>query len=300
MTTDAPTDAELAASLDGDFTSAHADVGGTRLHYVIGGAGEPLVLLGGWPHTWWEFHKIMPELARRYQVITVDLRGQGGSAKPYDGYDKKTMADDIHGLARSLGHDRVNIAGHDIGAMVGYAFAANHPSSIRRLALLDVPHPDETLLERRLLPPQQDWQDSGATYQWWFAFNQVRGLPEELLAGRGRLIVDWMAGYHLVDQTSIPEFDRAVYARAYDSKDAIRAGNGWYQTFRQDVADFQTYKPVDTPLLALASTRTHQRFERVLPAHGTDTRLVLIDNSGHYLAEEQPAATARELIGFFE
>ncbi|MBE1587801.1 alpha/beta fold hydrolase [Nonomuraea angiospora] len=79
------------------------------------GRGRPLVLLGGWPQTWWEFHKIMPPLAERHQVIAVDLRGMGGSDKPSSGYDKKTMAADILGLVRRLGHDRVDLAGHDIG-----------------------------------------------------------------------------------------------------------------------------------------------------------------------------------------
>src|ERR1700736_5094596 len=96
-------DAELARSLEGGFVSSHAEVNGVRLHYVAGGRGEPLVLLGGGPQTWWEFHKIMPALAEPRRVIAVDLRGMGGSDKPAGGYDKKTMAagvlERVHGVS---------------------------------------------------------------------------------------------------------------------------------------------------------------------------------------------------------
>ena len=137
-------DEALAHSLLGGFVSASMKVNGVRLHYVIGGQGEPLILLPGWPETWWEFHKIMPQLAKTHRVIAVDLRGMGGSDKPRGGYDKKTMAADIQALASALRYDRVDIAGHDIGAMVAYAFAANYPAQTgcahdRRTALREHP-----------------------------------------------------------------------------------------------------------------------------------------------------------------
>src|SRR4029077_14821341 len=94
-------DAALDASLPGDFRNGYAEVNGTRIHYVEGGKGTPVLLLPGWPQTWWEFHKIMPELAKRHRVIAVDLRGMGGSAKPGLGYDKKNMAKDIHELTQA-------------------------------------------------------------------------------------------------------------------------------------------------------------------------------------------------------
>ncbi|MGW4664888.1 alpha/beta fold hydrolase [Streptosporangium sandarakinum] len=116
---------------------------------MTGGKSEPLVLLPGWPATWWSYHKVMPALARRYRVIAVDIRGMGASDEPAGGFDKKTMARDIYELVRTLGHDGVNVAGHDIGAMVAFSFAANHPAATRELALLDVLHPDESLHQIR-------------------------------------------------------------------------------------------------------------------------------------------------------
>ncbi|GAA4022411.1 alpha/beta hydrolase [Allokutzneria multivorans] len=292
---DGLSDAALARSLPGDFRSAHAEVNGTRLHYVAGGRGEPLVLLPGWPQTWWQYRKVMPELAKNYRVIAVDLRGMGGSAKPDSGYDKKTMAADIHGLIAKLGLGQVNLTGHDIGAMVAHSVAANHPADVRRLALLDVPHPDESLQRLTLLP-----DPGGSPHLWWFAFNQVRGLPEQLVAGRSRVMLDWMLGRMLKDQASVDEKARRVFARAYDSADAIRGGNGWYQTFNQDIADAKNYARVTIPLLGLTNdSLEYDGLSPVLPKQATNFRVVTVAGSGHYLAEEQPRTVVDELRRFF-
>jgi pimeloyl-ACP methyl ester carboxylesterase len=218
MTGAALSDEVLVRSLPGGFENAFAEVNGARLHYVVGGAGRPLVLLAGWPRTWWEFHKIMPSLVAVHRVIAVDIRGMGTSDKPEDGYDKKTMATDIHELARHLGHDTIDIVGHDIGAMVSYSLAANYPDSVGKVVLLDVPHPHEGLAQIPLLPQPGQQIDPGSTppeapYLWWFAFNQVRSLPEQLLAGRTRLLIDWLLDYLAVQPNAISEHDRSVYPR---------------------------------------------------------------------------------------
>ncbi|TCO50895.1 alpha/beta fold hydrolase [Actinocrispum wychmicini] len=289
----APSDAALARSL-GDFRSAYAQVNGTRLHYVTGGTGSPLVLLPGWPQTWWQFHKIMPALAKRHQVIAVDLRGMGGSGKPDRGYDKKTMARDIHELVRKLGHRKVDVAGHDIGAMVAHSFAVNHPDAVGKIALLDVPHPDDSLYDLTLIPrPGQPF------FLWWFAFNQVDVLPGQLLAGRSRLLVDHLCGLMLLDQKNISDRDRDIYAHAYSTPDAVRAGNGWYQTFSQDIADQRTYPRLTTPVLGLISAANYDYVAAAITRHATDVRLVKVANTGHYLAEEQPAAVIDELTRYF-
>ncbi|GCE02336.1 alpha/beta fold hydrolase [Embleya hyalina] len=297
-------DAELARSLDGDFTSRHADVNGVRLHYVEGGAGRPLLLLGGWPQTWWQWHKVMPALARTHRVIAVDLRGMGGSDKPEGGYDKKTMANDIRELVRHLGAETVDVAGHDIGAMVAQAYAAQFPEATRRIVLLDVPHPDEGLWEMRLLPePDQhvgsEIEKGARTYLWWFAFNQVRGLPEKLLDGRSRLLVDWLVEYLAKDPATIDEHSRQVYARAYSTADAVRAGNGWYQTFGTDIVDRRAHPILTAPILALGGDDSNYAVLRdFLPARGVDVRVVEVPDCGHYIAEEQPKFVIDELSAF--
>jgi pimeloyl-ACP methyl ester carboxylesterase len=299
-------DAALAASLEGDFGSRYAEVNGIRLHYVTGGEGTPLLLLGGWPQTWWQFHKVMPTLARRYRVVAADLRGMGGTDKPDSGFDKKTMAGDIHALVRHLGHEKVHVAGHDIGAMVAQSLAANYPEVVDKVALLDVHHPDETMYGLTLLPqPDQhvagDNRAGNRTYLWWFAFNQVRGLPETLLAGRERAFLDTLFDYLLLDPTSIDDRDREIYARAYASPEAVRAGNAWYQAFMRDIEDEHQHPPLAAPVLALGGDHSNYPYlAAVLPAKGANVKVVEVANSGHYLPEEQPDTIVELLTGFFD
>ncbi|MGK8464677.1 alpha/beta fold hydrolase [Nocardia cyriacigeorgica] len=298
------TDAELAASLDGDFTSAHAEVNGIRLHHVTGGAGDPVILLGGWPQTWWQFRKVMPELARRYQVTAVDLRGMGGSDKPDAGYDKKTMAADIRALIDHLGHERAFVVGHDIGAAVAYHLAANFPEAVRRLVTLDLGVPDESWLAIPMLPSSDEQvaalAEGRGGYPWWFGLNQLPDLPERLLAGRFRLLIDWLYGHMLADQDSVDEDARRIYAAAYDSPEAIRAGNRWYQTMRRDVADLAGYAPVTIPILTLAGEDSYPVLREQMADKGTDVRVVAVPGSGHYIPEEQPEFLLAELTAFFD
>lgn len=299
-----PSDASLASSLPGGFVSETKEVNGVRLHYVIGGRGKPLFLLPGWPETWWEFNKIMPQLAKTHRVIAVDIRGMGGSSKPETGYDKKTMAADIKALADALGYARIDIAGHDIGAMIAYAFAANYPQSTGRIALLDVPHPDESFYDLTLLPPKGQPAVGSGTAQfpvflWWFALNQIPELPEALLTGRMRTLIDWLFDTQLRNRSAITEQDRAIYAAAYATPDAIRAGNAWYQTFRQDIDDQKAYRPIAAPLLMLAGERNYPFLKDAMLSKGTNVRIERVAGSSHYVPEDQPATTAAALERFF-
>ncbi|MEV5836677.1 alpha/beta hydrolase [Nocardia sp. NPDC052112] len=291
---DAVTDAELAQSLSGDFRSHYAEINGIRLHYVAGGAGTPVILLPGWPQTWWQARKIMPLLARRHRVVAVDLRGMGSSDTPGHGYDKKTMAEDIHQLVRHLGYSTVDVAGHDIGSMVAFSLAANHPETVRRLALLEEPHPDDRLYDLRLLPGPGE----RGRQRWWFAFNQVAELPEQLLAGRGRQLVDYLCQRNLHNPNAIDEQARAVYAHAYSRPESIRAANGWYQGFTQDIEDGRSYAKLAMPVAALYFSG-HTDILDSLAERATDVLAIEIPDSGHYLAEEQPDLVAAHLCEFF-
>jgi len=295
-------DAALVRSLPG-FKNGYAEVDGIQLHYVTGGKGQPLVLLPGWPETWWEFHKIMPELAKHYHVISVDLRGMGSSSKPQIGYDKKTMAEDIYQLVRLLGYDKTDIVGHDIGSMVAYSFAANHPEATQKLVLMDVPPADNSLLKWPLLPEHGtfgDKIDENHAFAWWFAFHQVRGLPEKLLAGgRIRMEQEWVFTYLLKDDSSVGPQDRDVYAAAYNSADAIRAGDAWYQAFTQDIIDDETYKELEMPVLALAGPG-YNWMNSVMPGKATDVKVVKIPDCGHFIPEEKPEVAVKILVEFLK
>lgn len=292
-------DAALLKTLPG-FSSAFAIVNGTLLHYVVGGSGQPVVLLPGWPQTWWSYHKIMPALAQRHRVIVVDIRGMGMSERPAGGYDKKNMAKDVHELMQRLGHSKVHMVGHDIGAQVVYSFAANHPASTASVTLLDVPRPDEQLLTWPLLPKHGtfgDKIDEANAYAWWFAFHQVRGLPEQLLEGRVHLQHEWFFRYLAKNEQAINARDRAVYAAAYNSKDAIRAGNAWYQAFTQDIIDDKTYGKLEMPVYGIAGPG-YEWLKSNLSAKAVRPQVVKLPNSGHFVAEEEPAETARLLLDF--
>lgn len=282
------------------FQSKFATVDGIRLHYVIGGQGDPVVLLPGWPETWWAYHKIMPELAQNHRVIAVDVRGMGTSDKPLDGYDKKSMAGDIAELIYQLGYERADVVGHDIGAMVAFSLAANHSDEVKKLVLLDVAHPSAGYKKIPMLPDPgtfDDKIDEDHPYLWWFAFHQVKGLPEELLEGRAGLEQQWFFRYMLKDENAIDPRDKAIYAAAYSSRDAIRSSNAWYQAFNQDIADDDQYAPLSMPVLGLGGPG-YRRLKATLDQKVPDSHTYRISGSGHFIAEEKPAELMSYLNSF--
>lgn len=294
-------DATLVARLPG-FTSASATIDGVRIHYVSGGKGSPVFLLPGWPETWWSYHKVMPELARRHRVIVVDLRGMGSSDKPVGGYDKKTMAADVAGLAAQLGYSSIDVIGHDIGAMVAYSLAASHPDLVRRLVLLDVGPPSAGYMNLRLLPEPDtfgDKIDEAHPYLWWFAFHQVKGMPEELLEGRAGIEQAWFFRYMAKDESAIDGLDRAVYAAAYSTRDGTRAGNAWYQAFAQDIADNGTYPKLTMPVLGLGGPG-YLRLKSALDMLAPGSQTFRVEDSGHFIAEEKPAAMLAYVHDFLD
>nr|WP_199082988.1 alpha/beta hydrolase [Pedobacter sp. ASV19] len=287
-------DEELIKSLPG-FKNNYTEVNGTTLHYVEGGNGEPLILLPGWPETWWAYHKVMPELATKYHVIVIDLRGMGSSGKPLSGYDKKNMAKDVYELVIKLGYKNINIGGHDIGAHVAFSFAANFPENTSKLIVLDTPHPDAGMYQLPMLP----MLDANYLYPWWLAFNQVKEIPEQLLAGRMSIVVAWIFKNLLNDQNNIDEFDKAIYAFAYDSNDGIRASNAWYQAFPQDIEDIKAYAKLSMPVIGIGATG-FDMLQNTLPNYTTDLQLVKVEGSGHFMLAEKPTETAnciKEFLG---
>ncbi|MBM6405588.1 alpha/beta hydrolase [Phycicoccus sp. CSK15P-2] len=294
----APSDEERAASLGDGFESAFETVDGVRLHYVSGGSGPLLLLLPGWPQTWWEFRRIMPALAGSRRVVALDLPGMGASDKPEGGYDKKSMARVVAGFIEQLGYERADVAGHDVGSQVAFALAATHPERVERVALLDILHPDESNYEFRMLPHKDM-----PLFPWWFAFNQVQGLPERLIEGRAHHLIDWVFDTFLPDPEAVSPLDRAVYADAYDSPDAIRGGNGWYQAFPQDIEDLADYDRLTMPVLGMVSGLADGMFaahmQQTLPQQAADARVVVIPEAGHYFVEEAPDEVIEEFRRFF-
>ena len=184
--------------------SRFADVNGARLHYLVGGKGDPVVLLHGYAETSHMWRPLIAELAKTHTVIAPDLRGAGQSSTPADGYTKAAMAQDIHALVRSLGHERIRIVGHDIWLMVAYAYAAQYPSEVDRIVLMDA-----------FLPGVGNWREVWLMRDLWH-FHFYGKTP--LVHGRERIYFehfwnDFAAGWGTATGV-LTWFDGGLIARA--------------------------------------------------------------------------------------
>ncbi len=153
----------LPAGFADTFTSRYVDTGELRLHAVIGGDGPPLLLVHGWPETWYAWRLLMPALARDFTVIAVDQRGIGLSDKPQDGYDTGTLAGDLVALMDALGHERFAVVGHDTGFAISYALAADHPDRVDRVALAEIPGPPSHAASPPVFVPSSSTTSSGTS-----------------------------------------------------------------------------------------------------------------------------------------
>ena len=272
------------------FTERVAKVNGIRLRYLIGGQGSPVVLLHGYAETGHMWRPIMPLLAKSHSVIVPDLRGAGGSAKPPSGYDKKTMAVDIHELTRSLKVDRVAIVGHDIGLMVAYAYAAQFPQTTERVVLMDA-----------FLPGIGDWTHVWLLRDLWH-FHFHGEVPLALVKGRERIYLEHFWNDFAADRRrSVPEADRRLYAKAYTQPGAMRAGFEYFRSFERDAVDFATLgrTKLTMPMLVLSGEKAGGTFlidQAKMVA--TDVRGQVITGSGHWLMEEAPKTVIPALLDF--
>jgi pimeloyl-ACP methyl ester carboxylesterase len=273
-----------------DFTERFAKVNGVRLRYLIGGRGSPVVLLHGYAETGHMWRPIMPLLAQRHTVIVPDLRGAGGSAKPAAGYDKKTMAVDIHELTSSLRLDRVRIVGHDIGLMVAYAYAAQFREAAERVVLMDA-----------FLPGIGSWKDVWLLRDLWH-FHFYGEVPLALVKGRERTYLEHFWNDFAADRKhSVPEADRRLYARAYAQPGAMRAGFEYFRNFERDALDFARMGStrLSMPMLVLSGEKAGGTFlieQAKLVA--SDVRGQVVAGAGHWLIEEAPTTVIPAIIAF--
>ncbi|SDY97884.1 Pimeloyl-ACP methyl ester carboxylesterase [Micromonospora pattaloongensis] len=278
------------------FTEQTARVGDVTLHYVHGGRGRTVVLLHGYPQTWYMWRKVLPELAAHYTIIAPDLRGSGGSDAPAEGYDKKTLAGDVHGLLTQLGLDRdVSLVGHDIGAMVAYAYAAAHAGDVRHLVLTEAPIPDQSLYQAPSLTPNgPGWWNLGF-------FSVPNGLPEFIVEGREALWVDRFTDSMLVQKTGIRAADVAEYARHLRDSAHLRASFAYFRAMPRDVADNAEYGATKLPMPVLALGGRASLGDRVAgqaAQYATTVTGGVIEECGHWLFEEQPAQLTEQLRQF--
>ncbi len=270
--------------------SRYAEANGTRLQYLIAGTGEPVLLLHGYAQSSHMWRPLIAKLAVTHTVIAPDLRGFGASAKPESGYDKKTMAQDVHALTASLGYQRVAVVGHDIGLMVAYAYAAQYPADVDRIVLMDA-----------FLPGVGDWTKVWLLRDLWH-FHFYGKTPLALVNGRERIYFEHFWNDFAADPDhSVSEQDRQIYARAYAQPGGMRAGFEVFRAFERDAADFAGFAQtkLGMPMLVLGGEKASGEF---LIAQGRlvadNVEGVIIKGSGHWLIDEAPEQVIPKLLEF--
>jgi len=286
--------AGLPPGFDEVFTSHWIDVGDLRLHAVIGGDGPPLLLLAGWPQTWYAWRLLMPRLARDFTVVAPDPRGVGLSDKPADGYDSATLAADMVGLVEALGHDRFAVVGHDVGMWTGYALAADHPDRVERLVLAEAVIPGLSPSPPLLAP--QDVVDR----LWHFTFNRLGDLNEQLVAGREDVFFRWQFAHKAAHPLSETAIEHYVDSIRRDPR-ALHASFGFYRAIDDTIAQNgeRAKTRLELPILTIAGERsTGPLVEQTMTQAATDIRSVVLPDCGHYPAEEAPEAMLGVLSDF--
>src|SRR5438876_6674035 len=260
--------------------SRFATINGVRLHYLEAGTGSPIILLHGFGETSHMWLPLIPKLAVNHRVIAPDLRGSGESGVPDSGYDKVTMARDIHALAQSHGWTSIQIVGHDIGLMAAYAYAAMYPRETERVVLMDA-----------FLPGVGDWQSVWLLRDLWH-FHFYGETPLKLVAGRERIYLEHFWNDFAADpQHSVSETARQFYAEAYAQPGRMRAGFEVFRAFPQDAQDFAQFAQtrLTMPMLVLTGEKASGEFliqQGRLVAENVEG--VVIKSAGHWLMDESP------------
>ena len=280
------------------FTHHFAEAGDVMLHYVTAGSGYPVVLLHGWPQTWYEWRFVIPRLAERFTVIAPDLRGLGDSSRPLAGYDKRTVANDIWQLVNGkLGHSSFYLVGHDWGGPTAYALAASHPDAVKKLAIVDVVIPGDG----------GDFSQGGR--RWHHQFHMTPDLPEALVSGRERIYLQWFYQTFAYRPGAIDDAALDEFARTYSQPGALRAGFNFYRAIGEDAkanaAQLATGFRLPMPVLAVGGgvSYPHGRgrgpdVEASMRRVATDVRGHVIPECGHFVPEEAPEELSRLLLEF--
>jgi pimeloyl-ACP methyl ester carboxylesterase len=281
-----------ASAANETIASRTAEIDGAKLHYMTAGHGPALILLHGYAETSRMWKPIIPALAERFTVIAPDLPGIGDSDIPADGsgLDMKSAAIRIHDLIKSLGIQKAEVVGHDIGLMVAYAYAAQFPSEVTKLVLMDA-----------FLPGVEGWE---AVYNnpaiWHFRFNGPT--PEALVQGRERTYFDYFWNDFAADKNhSIPEADREAYAAAYARPGRMHAGWAYFVSFLQAAKDFAqlSQAKLTMPVLTIGGDKSlGDALGQQARLVGTDVTVVILKNTGHWVLEERPKETTEALQKF--
>lgn len=283
-----------AAAVPQGAESRFATVNGVKLHYVVAGSGDPVLLVHGWPETWYAWRKIIPVLASRFTVVAPDMRGYGDSDRPSGGYDKVAVATDLHELIGRLASNRVHLVAQDMGGPVGCAYAASFTADVRDFVFI------ESAIPGFGLEASMDVAHGGS---WHMGFNMAHGINELLVAGRERAFIEYFYRRGTLQPDALTAADIDEYARTYGDGGLVASFN-YYRTLLDDAKinrEKLAVRPLAMPVLSLAAEHglggiSHASIARVAGHLERHT----IAAAGHFLVQDQPQAAAEAMLGFLE
>ncbi|KAF1035077.1 MAG: Soluble epoxide hydrolase [Burkholderia lata] len=277
------------------FSHQYVRIDGQRIHCVTAGAGTPVLLIPGWPQTWYAWRHVMQALAERgFMAIAVDPPGTGYSDRPQAGYDTGHTAATLHRVMVQLGFDVYQVAGHDVGMWVAYALASDRPEAVTSLALTEAVIPGLAPAPSIFAPPEEN------IFLWHFMFNQLADLPETLIAGRERAYLEFMFNRWSFRRDCVAV---DVYIDAYSAPGGLRGGFAYYraipETIRQNQARAQ--RKLTMPVLAIGAEHATGDAPLVtMRDNATDLQGAVVPDCGHFIMEEAPDAFIGHLLPFLE
>ena len=283
--------AKAGADAGGKAITSHtAEVDGMKLHYLIAGHGPAVILLHGYTQTSLMWKPLIPQLAEKFTVIAPDLPGIGDSGIPKDGLDMKTAATRIHALAKSLGVGKARVVGHDIGLMVAYAYAAQFPTEVEKLVVMDA-----------FLPAVAGWEDVyDNPNSWHFRFNGPT--PEALVQGREKTYFAYFWNDLAADKThSLKPTDRVSYVAAYARPGRMHAGWAYFAAWPQTAKDFAqlAQTKLTIPVLSIAGDKASAGvLGPQMKLVATNVAIVVLKDTGHWVMEERPKETMEAIVNF--
>lgn len=289
----------MSTSIATEVSHHFALINGIRTHYVTAGEQHPqtIVLLAGFPESWYAWRNVIPLLSAHYRVIALDLPGQGDTDCPQEGYDTQTLARHVHQLLSELGVNRYYLAAHDVGAWVAWPYAVMFSDEVIKLALLDAGIPGITLPDALPVTPDKAWRT------WHFAFHVIADLPEFMISGKERGYLDWFLRRKAANPLVFSDEDINEYLRSFTREGGLRAGLAYYRAAAQSAGQNRALcaqEKLRVPVLGLSADQGS------IPDMAAPLRVFAenvvgekIASCGHFQPEEQPQAVAQALMRFF-
>jgi pimeloyl-ACP methyl ester carboxylesterase len=279
------------------FSHGRHQVDGTSLHYQLGGKGEPVVLLHGWPQHSLQWHAVAPRLAQNYQVLVPDLPGCGSSSIPRSGFDKETIAASIRSLVDHLGLGPVRLVGYDHGAGVAYNYAVADPEAVSHLAFVEYVLPGCGY--ERAMQPSPDWHTGS---NWQLSFFTVPDVAEFAFRGRERELLNWFFWHGSCDGSAVTAEHLDEYVRQVSRPGALRAGIEYYAAVWKDLAANQAHMQHKLTMPAIGIGGSHNLGEvagKAMSLVAESARSAVVEGAGHWVSDENPEGLSQILLDFF-